>query len=227
MSTLVRIQDLPRNFRSARCACRADARLGAVRNTAGRASVPAARRMVAGHRFRPRQCPAIVRLATENTRRRTSPLTRATCRNRPAGYRSVAGSMTGLTSMTGVLSSASSGRTRIRSSWTATMRTRCSPMGVGPVGGTGAEHPGGWPGRVITRPGDQHAAVGPVPPGQYDDLSASGKVTQTVSDVGLEDQPGGRCALVALPWCLRPVGQRPADGHHLMAGHGRRHRPRC
>jgi two-component system OmpR family response regulator len=51
-----------------------------------------------------------------------------------ASHRSVAGSRTGLMSMTGVLSSASSGPARIRSPWTAAMRTRCSPMGLGRSG---------------------------------------------------------------------------------------------
>ena len=63
-------------------------------------------------------------------------------------------------------------------------------------------------------------AAGPVKPGQHDDLGAGGEGAYPFGDLGLEDEPGVRCALVALPRRLRPVLQQrldPSDRHDLIA----------
>jgi hypothetical protein len=73
---------------------------------------------------------------------------------------------------------------------------------------TGAEDAGGRARGIITGPGDQHAAIGSVQPGQHDDLGAGGKIANAFGDSGFEDQPGGGRALVTLARCLCLVLQR-------------------
>jgi CubicO group peptidase (beta-lactamase class C family) len=93
---------------------------------------------------------------------------------------------------------------------------------VGAIWRTSAEDTGGWSRGIIPRPGDQHAAIGLVKPGQQDYLRAGGKVAHALGDFGLEDHPGVRRTFVALPWRLRLVLQRrlhPSDGHHPITGH--------
>jgi hypothetical protein len=82
------------------------------------------------------------------------------------------------------------------------------PDGVGPVRRASAEHPGRRPRGIVARPGDQHPAVGPVQPGQHDDLGAGGKVAKALGDARLEVDPGGGRALVPLARRLRLVLQR-------------------
>ena len=82
------------------------------------------------------------------------------------------------------------------------------PDGVGAVGRTGAEHARERPRRVVAGPGDEHGTVGPVQPGQHDDLGPGADVAQPVGDAGLERQPRPRRALVSLPRRLGAFGKR-------------------
>ena len=122
---------------------------------------------------------------------------RRPCRSAAAvgGHRSVAASRTGLTSMTGVLSRASRGPHHRGPSVGGSAPGAARWCGA--VGGPGVEDPRGRPRRVAARPGDQHGAIGPVKPGQHDDLGARCQVAQSVGDPGIEDKPRRRRALVS------------------------------
>ncbi len=53
-------------------------------------------------------------------------------------------------------------------------------------------------------------------------LGTSAKVADPFADLGLENDPRWRRALIAPAWCVLRVGERgfhPSDRHDLIAGH--------
>ncbi len=146
----------------------------------------------------------------------------AGCRRGAAGHRSVALSRTGFTSSTGVLSSASRGRTSIRNPSVATTWTRCSPMGLGRSGERVLKTPRG--GRAGSSRGRVASTSRAARSSQVSTMISvpAARSRIPLGELGLEDQPGVRRALVPLPRRLPPVGQRrldPSDRHYLIAPH--------
>ena len=82
------------------------------------------------------------------------------------------------------------------------------PDGIGPVGGAGAEHPELRVAGVVARPRGEHRTVGPVEPGQHDDVRALGEVARALDERLVEDEPGFGRSLVALAGSIGPVDER-------------------
>jgi hypothetical protein len=90
------------------------------------------------------------------------------------------------------------------------------------VGGAGAEHSGQGQAGVVTRMHGLHVPAGSVQPGQHDDLGADLQIGRRNVHGRVQDEPGVRRTLVALPWRERAVGEwrfNPSDGPQFVAIH--------
>jgi len=136
----------------------------------------------------------------------------------PRVGRQAGGSMAGLTSTTGVLSTASSASTSIRSPSRHDARMVLAD-GVGPVGRTGDEHAGQRLTHVVLGMRSQLVARRQVQPGEHHDLVARPQVLGAVGDLLLEADPRPRRAVALVRRIIEVLqrGLHPTDRHEAIA----------
>lgn len=113
----------------------------------------------------------------------------------------------GLTSRIGVPSTASRLRTRTRSPSIDKTATRCSPIGFGPIGRTGAEHALLFSRGVAPRMHAQDVAARTVEPGEDDHFVPDVQTLQALEDRRLEREPRVRRPLITLLRGRRKIGR--------------------
>ena len=114
-------------------------------------------------------------------------------------------------SMTGVPSSASRWLTRIRKSSIDRIVTRCRPIGFGRSGDRVLNDAGDRSVGIAAGVNSQNVTLCQVQPGQHQDLAARGEVLRGITHLRIENDPGVRSTLVALPRSLVRSGQRRFD----------------